>query len=369
MLLNNRKRMIRLLTIPFFFIATFQSIGCATVGHQTIHTARFNYNEAINRTSNEQLLLNLVRLKFRDVPVFLEIGGIATQYTFSRNASIGGALLFGGSGDSASSSIAAGYIEQPTITYNLLQGDKFAKQIMSSIPVETLVLLSKSGWSVERIFRCCVQQLNDIPNAPSAAGPTPEKAPEYEQFLRVSRLIRSLQRDGALQFGTKVTDGTRQLVMRLSRSNPSAPAIDDLRTLLSLKPNQRDFRFTFEPFDRKDDSILITPRSLLASMFFLSQAVEVPEQDVAQGLVTSTLQADGAPFDWSQVTKDLLQIRHSPKPPQDSFVHVHYRNNWYFIADSDLSSKSTFVLLGYLFSLQAGDVRSLEPTLTLDLGG
>ena len=342
--------------------------GCSSLGHKTIRTARFDYNEAISRTSNEQLLLNLVRLKFRDMPVFLEIGGIATQYTFSKNASVGSSISLSGGADSTSSSIAAGYVEQPTITYSPLQGDKFAKQIMSSIPIETLILLSKSGWSIERILRCCVQQLNDVPNARSAAGPTPKTAPEYKKFLRVAQLIRSLHQDGVIQFGTKPHKGSRQLIMKLSESRRIAPEVEELLSLLSLKQERREFRFTFEPFSRKNNEILITPRSLLASMFFLSQSVEVPKEDIEAGRVTKTLNTDGTPFNWADVTSGLLKVHSSKNSPTNSFVKVKYRNNWYYIDDSDLSSKSTFVLLGYLFSLQAGDIRSLEPTLTLDLG-
>jgi hypothetical protein len=34
---------------------------------------RFDYNEALARSSKEQLLINLVRLRYDDVPVFLAV--------------------------------------------------------------------------------------------------------------------------------------------------------------------------------------------------------------------------------------------------------------------------------------------------------
>ena len=56
--------------------------GCATrVGPRTIPPARFNYNEMIARSLNEQLLLNLVRLRYRDTPLFVDVGGVVAQYT------------------------------------------------------------------------------------------------------------------------------------------------------------------------------------------------------------------------------------------------------------------------------------------------
>ena len=45
---------------------------------QTTHP---QYNHAIARTLDEQFLLNLVRLKYRDNPFFLEVSSVTTQQT------------------------------------------------------------------------------------------------------------------------------------------------------------------------------------------------------------------------------------------------------------------------------------------------
>jgi hypothetical protein len=50
-------------------------------------------------------------------------------------------------------------------------------------------------------------------------------------------------------------------------------------------------------------------------------------------------------------------------------VAVQYRGSWFYIDDSDLSSKSTFNLLGQLFELQAGEAGGSVPLLTLPIGG
>jgi hypothetical protein len=41
-----------------------------------------------------------------------------------------------------------------------------------------------------------------------------------------------------------------------------------------------------------------------------------------------------------------------------------YRNQWFYLADNDLESKSTFMPLHQLFRLQAGAGKSAGPTLT-----
>jgi len=53
-------------------------VGCVSVGPRAIRGARFDYNEAVVRTFDEQMLLNLVRLRYRDTPYFLEVSSIAT---------------------------------------------------------------------------------------------------------------------------------------------------------------------------------------------------------------------------------------------------------------------------------------------------
>ncbi len=48
---------------------------------------------------------------------------------------------------------------------------------------------------------------------------------------------------------------------------------------------------------------------------------------------------------------------------------VKYRSSWFYIDDSDLTAKSTFALLMQLFALQAGEIKSTGPILTLPVGG
>jgi hypothetical protein len=116
------------------------------------------------------------------------------------------------------------------------------------------------------------------------------------------------------------------------------------------------------------ENLAIQTRSLLGVMFYLSHAAQVPQRDVDAGRVTRTVDASDQPFDWSEVTGDLLQIRTSESQPDNPYIAVEYRGAWFYIDDSDLESKTTFSLLGYLFSLQAGSRKSLQPTLTLPIG-
>lgn len=362
--------------------------ACNATGPRAVRTARTAYNQAVVDTWNEQLLLNLVRLRYRDTPFFLEVSSVSTQYSLGANASAGGRVGDGDAGGDVG--LGAGWSESPTITYAPLAGEKFVSQLLAPISLGTLFLLPQSGWSIERVLRCCVQRLNDLPNAPSAAGPTPTLAPRFEEFHHAARLLRELQVEGGLELGVRRPvprgEGARSgeaeeaaeeaapvgpYVVRFPRRE-EAPGIVELRRLLGTveaAEGSLELTFTVGALDRERGELAVFPRSLMGVLFYLSQAVEPPEPHLAKGWATVTRDASGGVFDWRRVTGDLLRVPSSRERPAEAFIAVPYRGAWFYIADDDLESKSTFGLLAQLFSLQAGDSRSLVPVLTLPLGG
>ena len=350
--------------------------GCAYFGPDTVHGNRNPYNIAIQKTSEEQMLLNLVRLKYRDTPFFLEVSSVATQFTY--NAGLAGAFTHGGDISNIFEIGPGGeYEENPTVTYSPLQGEQFVKRLLSPISLETLLLLYNSGWSVERVFKLCAQRINNIRNAPRAAGPTPATAPQYKTFKRLTDLMRNLQIKDGLNIrlehpapGGMENRGSSRIVMRLAEQGEALPESRELVKLLGLLPDKPFYvvhGHTIRP-DRHDH-IGIQTRSLMGVLYYLSQGVKVPPADIEAGKVTVTHTADGGVFDWDLVTGDLLRVHSQTAKPDKAAVSVEYRGHWFYIADSDLTSKTTFSLLHHLFALQSGDVQSTQPIYTLPLGG
>ena len=167
-------------------------MGCANLGPTTLKSERSSYNLAIQKTNDEQLLLNLIRLKYRDTPFFMEVSSVASQFTLSTTANASATLqdgvrgLFGLGG-------SLGMTEKPTVTYSPLQGDRFIQRVLTPLPLQTIALLFHSGWSIERIFRLCFQQMNHLKNAPGASGPTPSLAPHFMKFASAVKFLRELQ--------------------------------------------------------------------------------------------------------------------------------------------------------------------------------
>jgi hypothetical protein len=156
-------------------LAILASAGCASLGPRAVERERTDYNFAIQETQDAQLLLNLVRLKYRDTPVFLELGSITSQLTFEGGGEAGAELQK--DADLWKLGFSARFSSQPTITYAPLQGERFAQQLLSPLKIETLMLLYRSGWPLKRVLSLCVQRLGRVENAARASGPTPEEAP------------------------------------------------------------------------------------------------------------------------------------------------------------------------------------------------
>ncbi len=349
---------------------TLFASGCiTTVGSRTVPPARFNYNEAMAQSWNEQLLLNLVRARYRDTTRFIEVSSILTSYSFTGSGTLSAtAGLSTSSSDSATPSATLSYTESPTITYIPLQGEDFARRLLSPISAETLGLLADTGRNVETLLLCCAEMLNDLHNAPAARGPTSTTAPRYEVFHRATKLLGELQATGGIDV---ITDSTGESSIEIdpTQKDQLTSQIAELQKLLQLDTSKDSYNMVWDSAERKSDEIAIEGRSLLEVLYFLSHGVEPPAEHEAGGLVTITRDASGQPFDWSQVTGRLMRIRSAKEPPKGAYVRIRYRGHWYFIDDSDLTSKATFNLLTYLFSLQSISSNTVVPSLTVSAGG
>ena len=361
-----KSNIIRITPFPLiiFLVIIF---GCAKLGPTTLKSERSNYNLAVQRTNDEELLLNLARLKYRDTPFFMEVSSVASQFTLSTSANASSTIedgvkgLFGLGG-------SVGMVERPTITYSPLQGDQFIQRVLSPLPLKTITLLYHSGWSIERIFQLCFQRMNNIKNAPGASGPTPKNAPQFKNFLETVKYLRELQAHDVLNLTYNNENGTPEIIVHIAYEGKNLEAAQKFARILNIEPGLEKYVITFSPKQNDSGQIRVVTRSLLGVLFYLSQGVEAPQQDVNAGKVTRTLKKSGEVFDWREVTGGVLRVRSISKRPDNAILRVFYRGTWFYIKDSDLKSKSTFSLLSQIFSLQAGKIKDNSPVLTLGVG-
>src|SRR5512140_2232827 len=57
--------------------------GCATSGPVTVRRDRFNFNDAGAESTKEQILLNIVRLRYGEPIYFVDIGSMLSHYELS----------------------------------------------------------------------------------------------------------------------------------------------------------------------------------------------------------------------------------------------------------------------------------------------
>ncbi|MFQ5491553.1 MAG: hypothetical protein ACE5GE_12600 [Phycisphaerae bacterium] len=395
--------------------------GCQ-FGPSALTVGSAHYSDAVRIATSEQLLVNLVRLRYRDLSIFLGVSNISTQFQFNSSAGIDGSIVENVNAGKAKTPDTLGlsgsvaYSEKPTITFSILGGEAFQKRMLSPLKVGAISLLAESGWRADRVLRLTVEELNGMKNAPGASGPTPSRTPAYRDFLEFTELLRELHEDGLINFeyetreksissplpaaqvkGADVVtaakvgiefqatdDGQhlglvarkRVLVMRFAPQDTEPPKVARFRELARLKPGQMRFDIValehsemdpFKPQQRVGD-IAVDTRSLMGVLYYLANGVKPPPAHLEAGLVTTTVDALNHPFDWSNVLDGLFQVHSSVRRPSHAAVAVRHRGYWFYILDSDESSKSTFTLLSQLFALQASDVDEVKPLLTLPVG-
>ena len=63
--------------------------GCTTIGPDAIQRDRFDYNTAISDSWKEQTLLNIVKIRYADMPLFVEVVSIVSGYTLEGSVNLG----------------------------------------------------------------------------------------------------------------------------------------------------------------------------------------------------------------------------------------------------------------------------------------
>lgn len=345
------------------------------VGPTNLKNDSLAYNRAVQNSVDTQLLLNIVRLRYRDTPTFLQVGLVSSSYDFKRSASAEIKFFEAHSGSSPNERtytprMAMDYSEKPTTTYQPLRGEHFVKEMLSPISIETIVLLHTSGWNIDRILRCCVQRMNVLQNAPSASGPTPENSPNVKDFLELTKLFRDLEYNDAIRIVTQRDAKSKKIsvVMTIDEDNADRVVVRRIWQVLELAEGSYNILLTpYHGKQHRRNEIMVDCRSPLSLLYFLSQGVHVPSRDECRGKVTVTCDSYGNRFDWDEVLGNIMDIRYGRRESFDPAVVVKHRGLSFYIDDSDLESKSTFSMLAQLLTLQTGRPDIPTPVFTIPL--
>jgi hypothetical protein len=358
--------------------ALFLISGCAAQGAKRVPADRFDYNAAIAQSTREQMLLNIVRSRYLEVPVFLTISSVLTQYEYDRSVGLGGILEFGrGTTDRALGDANLRFSERPTITYLPVEGQEFSAHLLSDIPSEIIFAAAQAGWSVDVFMRIAIQRLGATENMSfgeiPASGDSDSKTQvesdfkKLKRFERMINLIFILSDSEVIEVQEVEEEGKseRYLMIAEEVAEDLRPRLDELRKLIGLS-NRNRFRITDRVTNIKDDEISIQTRSVMAMMEFMARGVEVPLEHLKDGWVIDY----GLQSSEGEMAKGLIPFTmHSSKNrPENVFAAVRFRDHWYYIDEADITSKRALSLIIVLFRLQAPTPSGAAPILTLPTG-
>jgi hypothetical protein len=341
--------------------------GCASIGPRTLTRDRFDYTTAVAESWKSQMLLNLVKLRYGDTPVFLDVGQIVSGYTIETALSASG-TIFSTSGvvpgvpDSSVGLGAQGrFTDRPTITYAPLVGERFARAMMTPLPPPAILSLIQAGYPVDAVLRLSVHEINGIRNR---YGGDLRARPADLEFYALLHDMRRIQAAGGIGLRVERSGNNEAILMTFRQKvDPAiAAAILAVRQRLGLDPAAQEIRVVYGSIAANDKELAILSRSILEILVDLASFIRVPEAHVREGRVgpmhEDEVGAEGP-------LRPLIQIRNTAEHPPGAFAAVRYRGYWFAIDDQDMPSKRLFTFLMFLFTLVETGGKEGAPVVTI----
>ncbi|TDQ77677.1 hypothetical protein A8950_3832 [Dongia mobilis] len=364
-----RNRRIRKLAATLILAACS---ACSNIGPEALPRDRIDYAGAIGDSWKQQTLLNIVKLRYADFPVFLDINQVVAGYEFNSSVTAGvnasatnqenpapSFLTLGGS-----VLLQGGYKDQPTVIYAPATGSEFITRLMTPIPPSAVLFLLQAGYRADRVLPLTLDSVNGLNNASMRRGDG-GRQPDAD-FIRLGELISDVQNASGLEVRIlRSPDGKEATAIIFQPSRKGAELEEkreEIARILGIQPTPQEIKVLYGGYSGRDDEIAMTTRSMLQIMMELGIQAEVPSQDVAEGRALPSGDLQGA----VDAAAPMLHIMSGPQPPVDAYVAVPYRGHWFWIPDTDLRSKTTFASVMLLFSISDQGTRSNTPVVTIN---
>ena len=337
--------------------------GCAVVGPRSISMGRADYNEAINKTEDEQMLLSIVKGRYGETFSLLAVSGVAANVRFQTNAGVqvGWGPEKNYVGELTPFSAGLAYEENPTITYAPVQGEQYLRQLLSPIPLNLLVLIIRSGTNPAQYLTLFANRINDMQNPDFLETPSAKPDPRFQRFIELSE---ELDRSGVMQL---VEDPRKDVPFDVLITN-YAPAysekVREYMTLLGLPMPADESKDIVLPVyfavkGRDLDGIAISTRSTYDLIEILRAAIDIPQEHAGVGLAFKFPPPGPAGKD--------IHIHASKDKPKRASVAVKHRRYWFYIDETDMHTKLFYDLVRTLWSVSIASAsgQKAAPVLTI----
>jgi hypothetical protein len=303
----------------------------------------------------------MVKIRYGDAPVFLDVSSVISQYQVAGGVNLGATINYPPSSTSGTLGWAGTYVERPTITYTPIMGDKFARSLMSPVPPPAILSLMQAGYPVDLVFRLLVQEINGVRNRFGGDARAQSADPEFYSLIEKMRQIQSSGAIG-MRFTRKEKEEAAFMVIRGER-DPAIEALSaEVRKILGLDPHSKEVNVVYGAVSRNDKEIAILTRSILEVLIDISADIEVPAAHVKEKRVSPTHVEEAVK---EGRIKPLIRIQSSSGKPDDAFVSVPYRNSHFWIDDKDMMSKRIFSFLMFVFTLVETGEKGTAPIVTV----
>ena len=351
----------------FLLLGLLFVAGCMKIGPGSIDRDRFAYTDAISESWKRQMLLNLVKLRYADAPIFLDVSSIINQYSLETevHGSLGWNTFL--AEPSQNVGVRGRYSNRPTITYQPLTGEKFTRSLMTPIPPSSVLALIEAGWRADAVSWICIQAINGIYNRSGAATRAHQADPE---FYRFTELFRKAQESRTVGMRIQETpDKKKSTVLFFRAKDIETEAVadaDQLRELLGLNPDAKEVTIVYGSLPQNDRELAIMTRSMLEILVELASHIDVPQVHVAEQRTQASV-VDEVKKPGGFIVPEI-RVQCALEKPDDAFVTIQYRDYWFWINDRDFQSKRMFSFLMFLFTLAESGAPDRAPVLTIPTG-
>ena len=338
-------------------------VGCAHIGPRTVAVDRFDYSSAIADSWKQQTLLNIVKLRYMDLPVFVDVASIVAGYSLQAGVTVGGVVSSSGGAQGNYGSLGgqAIYTERPTITYVPMTGEKYLRGLITPIDPKSIFFMLQSGYPADFVLGLTVESLNGVRNRATAGGLVREADPD---FVRALELLREVQAAGA--FGMRVEEdkakgATGVVFFRREDVLPEiAEKSAEVRRLLKMPADGQRFVLGYGPGRGAEGELTVNSRSMIQIMGAFASYIEVPEahlQDKSAVPSFATDSGDGR--------SQKVRIHSGKDQPAIAFASVQYRDHWFWIEEADLHTKRAMTAIMFFFTLADTGGNDKLPLITI----
>jgi len=338
--------------------------GCAHLGPRTIPVDRFDYSSSIADSWKQQTLLNIVKLRYMDLPVFVDVSSIVSGYSLQTGVNVNGTLSSGraAQGNFVGAGAQAIYTDRPTITYTPLTGEKFLRGLITPIDPKNIFFMLQSGYAADFLLGLTVEGLNGVRNRSLAGGAAREADPE---FLRALQLMREVQAEGAI--GMRVEEDTSKHatgVMFFRRDDVSPETVEkaeEVRRLLKLPAGPQKFVLTYSPVRGADNELAVNSRSMLQIMQAFASYLDVPEAHLKDHSALPAFK--NSALEGRQ--EKVVRIHSGKEKPVNAYAAVRYRDHWFWIDEGDWQTKRALTAVMFFFTLAETGAPERLPLITI----